>query len=166
VRPTKVSHSPTLPFEPKQFDDLLAACDEFPAKGMYWEGNRSRLKAILLLLRHSGLRIRHTVGPRTNWGPWPTAGADGGAAGLLPRRAYTGAMRSKTAADVRQRQFERYAAMTPDERVALALRLGEEGLATYMTTHGLDRRAAIARIRATHRLGRRPSASDLDDGDC
>lgn len=75
------------------------------------------------------------------------------------------AMRSKAAADVRQRQFERYAAMTPAERVALALRLGEEGLATYMATHGVDRRTAIARIRATHRLGRRPSPSDHDDGD-
>jgi hypothetical protein len=74
-------------------------------------------------------------------------------------------MRSKAAADVRQRQFEQYAAMTPGERVALALRLGEEGLATYMATHGLDRRTAIARIRATHRLGRHPSACDLDDGD-
>jgi hypothetical protein len=74
-------------------------------------------------------------------------------------------MRSKTAADLRQRQFERYAAMTPDERVALALRLGEEGLATYMATHGVDRRTAIARVRVTHRVGRRPSASDRDDGD-
>jgi hypothetical protein len=73
-------------------------------------------------------------------------------------------VRSKTAADVRQRQFDGYAAMTPEERVALALRLGEEGLATYMATHGVDRRTAIARIRATHRLGRRPSASDRDDG--
>jgi hypothetical protein len=74
-------------------------------------------------------------------------------------------MRSKASADVRQRQFERYATMTPDERVALALRLGEEGLATYMAALGVDRRTAIARIRATHRLGRRPSASDRNDGD-
>ena len=74
-------------------------------------------------------------------------------------------MRSEAAADVRQRQFERYAAMTPDERVALALRLGEEGLATYMATHGVDRRTAVARVRVTHRVGRRPSASDRDDGD-
>ena len=74
-------------------------------------------------------------------------------------------MPSKVAADARQRQFEQYAAMTPDERVALALRLGEEGLATYMATHGLDRRTAVARIRATRRAGRRPSASDRDDGD-
>ena len=74
-------------------------------------------------------------------------------------------MRSQAAADARQRQFERYAAMTPDERVALALRLGEEGLAAYMATHGVDRRTAVARIRVTHRVGRRPSASDGDDGD-
>jgi hypothetical protein len=74
-------------------------------------------------------------------------------------------MRSKAAADLRRRQFERYAAMTPDERVALALRLGEEGLATYMATHGVDRRTAVARVRVTHRVGRRPSASDRDDAD-
>lgn len=74
-------------------------------------------------------------------------------------------MRSKAAAAVRQQQAERYAAMTPDERVALALRLGEDGLAAYMATHKVDRRTAIARIRATHRVGRRPSASDGDDRD-
>jgi hypothetical protein len=49
--------------------------------------------------------------------------------------------------------------MTPAERVALAARLGEEGLASYMTLHRLDRRAAVARIKAARRLGRRPSAS-------
>jgi hypothetical protein len=31
------------------------------------------------------------------------------------------------------------AAMTPEERVALAVRLGEEGLRPYMLTHRLDR---------------------------
>jgi hypothetical protein len=74
-------------------------------------------------------------------------------------------MASKTAADVRARQFERYARMTPDERVRLALRLGEEGLADYIAIHGVDRLTALARIRATHRVGRRPSASDLHDGE-
>jgi hypothetical protein len=54
--------------------------------------------------------------------------------------------------------------MTPAERVALAVRLGEEGIASYMATHGLDRQTAIARIRATRHVGRRPSASaDADD---
>jgi hypothetical protein len=53
--------------------------------------------------------------------------------------------------------MERLAAMTPDERVVLAVRLGEEGLASYVETHGVDRRTAVARIKATRRLGRRPS---------
>ena len=54
--------------------------------------------------------------------------------------------------------------MTPAERVALVVRLSEEGLASYMATHGLDRQTAITRIRATRRVGRRPSASaDADD---
>jgi hypothetical protein len=49
--------------------------------------------------------------------------------------------------------------MTADERVSLAERLGEEGLATFMSAQGLDRRTAIERIKATRRLGRRPSRS-------
>jgi hypothetical protein len=73
-------------------------------------------------------------------------------------------MRSAVAFAVSQEQRERLAAMTPAERVALAVRLSEEGLASYMATHGVDRCTAITRIRATHRLGRRPSASaDADD---
>jgi hypothetical protein len=68
-------------------------------------------------------------------------------------------MQSEVMAEVRRRQFERFAAMTPGERVALAMRLGEEGLASYMATHGVDRLTALARIRETHRLGRRHSRS-------
>jgi hypothetical protein len=48
---------------------------------------------------------------------------------------------------------------------ARAVRLREEGIASYMATHGLDRRTAIARVRATRRVGRRPSASANADDD-
>ena len=73
-------------------------------------------------------------------------------------------MRSAVAHAVSEEQREQLAAMTPAERVALAVRLGEEGIASYMATHGLDRQTAIARIRATRRVGRRSSASaDADD---
>ncbi len=58
VKPPKVTQAPTMPFEPSDFETLLAKCDEFSAKGIYGEGNRTRLKAMLLLLRYSGLRIR------------------------------------------------------------------------------------------------------------
>jgi hypothetical protein len=76
---------------------------------------------------------------------------------------YTDGMQSKVAQEVRRRQFERFAAMTPAERVALAMRLGEEGLASYMATHGVDRRTAVARITETHRVGRRHSRSAAGD---
>ena len=56
--------------------------------------------------------------------------------------------------------------MTPDERVTLAVRLGAEGLASYMAVHGVERAVAIARIRATRRIGRRPSACASDAGAC
>jgi hypothetical protein len=69
-------------------------------------------------------------------------------------------MRSKAAGEViKRRRNERLAAMSPAERIALAEKLGEEGIAAYMTTHGVDRRTAIARVKAIRRRGRRPSAA-------
>ncbi|MGQ0733793.1 MAG: hypothetical protein ACT4QD_09075 [Acidobacteriota bacterium] len=72
-------------------------------------------------------------------------------------------MRSRLAVEQAARRARRLAAMTPAERVALAERLGEDGVTSYMATHGVDRRAAIARIKATHRLGRRHSACAAAD---
>ena len=66
-------------------------------------------------------------------------------------------MRSRSAETVAQLRAERLAALTPAERVALALQLAEDGLATYISTHGVDRRTAIAQIKQTRRLGRRRS---------
>ena len=68
-------------------------------------------------------------------------------------------MRSPSADAVARRRAERLAAMTPDERMALAARLGEEGLLSYAAAHGLARPAALARVKAARRLGRRRSAS-------
>jgi hypothetical protein len=68
-------------------------------------------------------------------------------------------MHSASAADVTRRRIGRLSAMTPDERIALVERLREEGLASYMETHGVDRTAAVAQIKAARRLGRRRSAS-------
>ena len=47
------------------------------------------------------------------------------------------------------------AAMTAAERVELAIRLGNESLAVYMATHGVDRKTALHRIRARSQHGRR-----------
>lgn len=61
LKPIKVPPSQTLPFEPEQIDKILAACDRFSLKGIYGEQNRARLKALTLLMRYSGLRIRDAV---------------------------------------------------------------------------------------------------------
>jgi hypothetical protein len=74
-------------------------------------------------------------------------------------------MPSAVAHAVSQEQRAQIAAMTPADRVALALRLSEEGLAAFVALHGVDRQTAIARIRATRRVGRRPSASANADED-
>ena len=67
------------------------------------------------------------------------------------------AMRSKLAGEMKEEQRGRFARMTPAERVALAGKLGEEGLAEYMTSNRVDRRTAIRAIRQSRRAGRRPS---------
>jgi hypothetical protein len=68
-------------------------------------------------------------------------------------------MRSSSAETAARRRRARLAAMTPSERVALAMRLAEDGLADFMRLHSVDRATAVARIKATRRLGRRRSAS-------
>ncbi len=77
-------------------------------------------------------------------------------------QAITTASRSAQAGE--RARAERLAAMTPAERVALAERLGEQGLAGYIMTHGVDRRTAVAQIQATRRLGRRRSVCAEADG--
>jgi hypothetical protein len=72
-------------------------------------------------------------------------------------------MRSRVARDLFGRRLERLGSMTPDERVAMAARLTEASLTSYMATHGIDRRTAIPRIKATHRNGRRHSACAVAD---
>jgi len=72
--------------------------------------------------------------------------------------SYTHGMHSRSASANDRRRIDRLMAMTPDERVRVAERLGEEGLASYMDAQRVDRRTAVARIKATRRLGRRPSA--------
>ena len=68
-------------------------------------------------------------------------------------------MRSQVSADASRRRRDRLARMTPAERVALAFRMSERGLADYMASQRLDRRTARAAIEATRRAGRRRSAS-------
>ena len=66
---------------------------------------------------------------------------------------------ASVADDLRREQAERFARMTPAERVALGEKLGEEGLAAFMSANDLDREAALKAIRRSRRVGRRPSNS-------
>jgi len=58
LHPPKVKQDPTLPFTTSEVNAIVSACDRYPLKGIYGEGNRKRLRAMVLLLRYSGLRIR------------------------------------------------------------------------------------------------------------
>jgi len=66
-------------------------------------------------------------------------------------------MRSKLAEQLKKEQRERFARMTAAELLALTERLGEEGIAEYMSAHHVDRRTAMDAIKRSRRAGRRPS---------
>jgi len=52
LKPPKVAESPTLPFTEEEMGRILAACNQYPD-----ERNAVRLRALVLLLRYSGLRF-------------------------------------------------------------------------------------------------------------
>jgi len=52
----KITDSPTLPFSREQVVNILAACADYPDRR-----NAARVRALVLLLRYSGLRIRDAV---------------------------------------------------------------------------------------------------------
>lgn len=58
LHPPKVKQTPTLPFSPAEVNAMIEACHRYPIKGVHGKANRDRLRAMVLLLRHSGLRIR------------------------------------------------------------------------------------------------------------
>jgi len=71
-------------------------------------------------------------------------------------------MRS-VADDLRLETARAVARLTPAERIALALRLGDDDVAAYSAAHGCadtDARAALRRARA---IGRIPSRSNDSD---
>jgi integrase/recombinase XerD len=54
VKAPKVTDKPTLPFSQAEMQRILKACDRYP-------GNRDRLRAFVLVMRYSGLRIGDTI---------------------------------------------------------------------------------------------------------
>jgi integrase/recombinase XerD len=56
IKPPKVEDPPTMPYTQAEVKRVLDACDKYPHKH-----NAIRLRALTLLLRHSGLRITDAV---------------------------------------------------------------------------------------------------------
>jgi integrase/recombinase XerD len=52
---------PTGPLGPEEMKQVLAACDDFGQLGQRGHGDARRVRAMVLLLRHSGLRIGDAV---------------------------------------------------------------------------------------------------------
>lgn len=62
IKNPKVKHCPTMPFTAEEMVDILAACDKYPdCYGRTGQWNGRRLRAFVLLLRYSGLRIGDAV---------------------------------------------------------------------------------------------------------
>jgi integrase/recombinase XerD len=53
----RVKDKPTLPFTAGEMRRIFKACDAYPTKNSFGVDNRARIKALVLLLRYSGLRI-------------------------------------------------------------------------------------------------------------
>ncbi|HEX2122928.1 MAG TPA: hypothetical protein VHL59_14950 [Thermoanaerobaculia bacterium] len=66
-------------------------------------------------------------------------------------------MRSKVAEALRRETEEEMLAMSPDERLALAFRLGEEAIETFAAARGISREEAKRLLAAERRRGRRYS---------
>ncbi len=61
VKPPKVDIPPTEPFTDEQFEKILWACELFSTNGRYRAKNRTRARALVLLLRYSGMRIGDAI---------------------------------------------------------------------------------------------------------
>jgi len=58
LKPPKVKTSPTLPFSDEAMEKILWACEVYPDRP---QGRREQVKAFVLLLRYSGLRIGDAI---------------------------------------------------------------------------------------------------------
>jgi integrase/recombinase XerD len=61
MRSPRLTAPPTLPFSQEEMEKILWACDLYPEGGRYLKGTPARLKALTLLMRHTGLRIGDAV---------------------------------------------------------------------------------------------------------
>jgi len=70
---------------------------------------------------------------------------------------------SRVAEALRAEDDAAVAAMTPDERLALAFELGRRGVEMYMSAHHVDRATASRELKRASQAGRRYSRCMDDD---
>jgi site-specific recombinase XerD len=61
LKPPKVVRKPTLPFTDWEMQKILGACDGWSTSGKYGQSSPKRVKAFVLVMRYTGLRIGDTV---------------------------------------------------------------------------------------------------------
>jgi integrase/recombinase XerD len=62
LKPPKIDDPPVIPFSPEEVAQVLAACNQYKGgRGQWGRVNAQRLRALVQLLRFSGLRIRDAV---------------------------------------------------------------------------------------------------------
>jgi integrase/recombinase XerD len=61
MRPPKVPPTKIKTFSSEEMEKIMWASDLYDKRGVYGEGNRNRVKAFVLVLRYTGLRIRDVV---------------------------------------------------------------------------------------------------------
>jgi integrase/recombinase XerD len=57
----KATQTPTMPFSSNEWSKICEAVPKYPIKGVHGVGNVTRVRALVLLLRYSGLRIGDAV---------------------------------------------------------------------------------------------------------
>jgi len=57
IKMPKVTSAPVVPFTQAEYDAILRAVDDYPTKNSFGNDNRKRLKAYILMLRYTALRI-------------------------------------------------------------------------------------------------------------
>lgn len=61
IKAPRVIDPPTMPFTVEELNNILAGCENFPIVGRANAIHRKKLKALVLTMRYSGLRIGDTV---------------------------------------------------------------------------------------------------------
>jgi integrase len=66
VKSPQIDTVPTLPFTDEEMERILEACGRYPVRDIRGAGSRDRMRAFVLTMRYSGLRISDTISLHPN----------------------------------------------------------------------------------------------------